>query len=82
MLTEIISRAGKRGELYPPKTLREAVGIHPGSKIVFRVSGEKLEVEAIPSLEEVLEMGPISEISMEEFEKSRAELFKSLVRRK
>ena len=70
MSTEIISRAGKRGELYPPKTLREAVGIHPGSKIVFRVSGEKLEVEAIPSLEEVLEMGPISEISMEEFDSS------------
>ena len=58
MSSEVVSRAGKRGELYPPKTLREAVGIYPGSKIVFRVTGERLEVEAIPSLEEVLKMVP------------------------
>jgi len=81
MSSEIVGRAGKRGELYPPKKLREAVGIYPGSKILFRLAGEKLEIEAVPSLEEVLEMGPFSEITLEEFEKSRSELQRSLVRR-
>ena len=81
MSSEIISRAGKRGELYPPKALREEAGIFPGSKIVFRVTGGRLEVEAIPSLEEVLKMGPVSEITLDELEKVRSDLHEALVKR-
>jgi hypothetical protein len=80
--TEAISRAGKRGELYPPKSLREAVGIHPGTKVVFRLAGEKLEVEAIPSLEDVLRMGPITEITFEDFQRSRSQLLDTVVKRR
>jgi bifunctional DNA-binding transcriptional regulator/antitoxin component of YhaV-PrlF toxin-antitoxin module len=82
MCTQVVSHAGKKGELYPPKSLREAVGIHPGTTVVFRLVGEKLEVQAIPSLKDVLGMGPIAEVTLDELDKSRSELLGSLVKRK
>lgn len=81
MATEVLGRAGKRGELYPPKAMREALGIHPGSKIIFRLAGDKLEVETVPSLEDLLKMDPVASITLEEFEAYRSELSRALVKR-
>ncbi len=79
--TEVVSRAGKRGELYPPKDMREAIGIRPGSRIIFRLAGTRLEVEAVPSLEELIKMKPIATITLDEFDRFRSELSKAMTRR-
>ena len=82
MSTEVLGRVGKRGELYPPKSLREAAGIRPGSKVIFRLVGENLEIEAVPSLEDLLNMESIANITLEEFENYRSELSEKLVKRR
>ncbi len=81
MATEVVSHAGKRGELYPPKGMREAIGIRPGSRIIFRLAGTKLEVEAVPSLEDLVRMKPIATITLNEFERFRSELSRAMTRR-
>ncbi len=81
MSADIVGHAGKRGELYPPKNLREAIGIHPGTKVIFRVVDSKLEVEPVPSLGDVLKMDAIAEVTLEELEQFRSDLADSLVRR-
>ncbi len=79
MAEERISRVGKRGELYPPKELREAAKIRPGSNVIFRVVGDKLEVESIPSLIDLLNMKPIAKITLKEFEDFRSKLSREMI---
>ena len=62
---------GSKGELFLPKKVREVLGLKPGMKVIYRVEGDKLIVEPIPRLEDVLSRKPVIEITLEEFQKFR-----------
>lgn len=68
------SRVGSKGELFPPKAIREKLGLHAHTKITYKVEGERLLVEPIPSLKEVLNETQPVEITPEEFHKFRKKL--------
>jgi AbrB family looped-hinge helix DNA binding protein len=70
------SRVGSKGELFPPKEIREKLGLHAHKKVIYKVEGGRLIVEPVPSLEEVLKETPSVEITLEEFHKHRKELSK------
>jgi bifunctional DNA-binding transcriptional regulator/antitoxin component of YhaV-PrlF toxin-antitoxin module len=67
-------RVGSKGELFPPKEIRERLGLRPRVKVLYRVEGGRLLVEPIPSLEEVLKEPPSVEIALEELHSFRREL--------
>ncbi|MCD6504232.1 AbrB/MazE/SpoVT family DNA-binding domain-containing protein [Candidatus Bathyarchaeota archaeon] len=67
-------RVGSKGELFPPKDVREKLGLRPHTKVIFKVEGGRLVVEPIPSLEEVLEEPSPVEITLEEFYGLRREI--------
>lgn len=69
-------RVGTKGELFPPKKLREQAGLEPSSRVSYRVEGGRLIVERIPSLDELLAKRPSVEISLAEFKRFRHELTK------
>jgi len=69
-------RVGSKGELFPPKEIREMLGLRPHVKVLYRVEEGRLLVEPIPSLEEILEEPPSVEITLEEFHNFRRELSK------
>jgi len=69
-----IGRVGSKGELFPPKKIREKLGIKPHMKVVYRVEKGRLIVEPIPSLEDVLREPPEIEITLEEFHEFRKKL--------
>jgi len=68
------SRVGSKGELFPPKEIRERLGLHAHVKVIYKIEAGRLVVEPIPSLEEVLKETPSIEITLEEFHKLRKEL--------
>jgi len=68
------SRVGSKGELFPPKEIREKLGLHAHTKVIYKIEGGRLVVEPVPSLEEVLKETPSVEITVEEFHKHRKEL--------
>jgi len=68
------SRVGLKGELFPPKKIRERLGLHPHVRVIYKIEGGRLVVEPVPSLEEVLKETPSLEITLEEFHKLRKEL--------
>jgi AbrB family looped-hinge helix DNA binding protein len=70
------SRVGSKGDLYPPKEIREKLGLKPYTKVIYRVIDGLLVVEPVPSLEEVLEEDSVLEITLEEFYAHRSELSK------
>jgi len=70
----IKSRVGSKGELFPPKEIREKLGLHAHKRVLYKVEDGRLIVEPIPSLEEVLKEPPLIEVTVEEFHKFRKEL--------
>ena len=68
------SRVGSKGELFPPKEIREKLGLRAHARVIYKVEDGRLLVEIVPSLEEVLKEPPIVEVTLEEFHKHRKEL--------
>ena len=55
MSENIILSVGKRGEIYTTKKVREIVGIHEGGLVKATIENNKLIIEPIPSIKELLE---------------------------
>jgi bifunctional DNA-binding transcriptional regulator/antitoxin component of YhaV-PrlF toxin-antitoxin module len=70
------SRVGSKGELFPPKELREKLGLRAFTKVIYKIESGRLVVEPVPSLKEVLQKKPSVEITLEEFHRFRKELSK------
>jgi bifunctional DNA-binding transcriptional regulator/antitoxin component of YhaV-PrlF toxin-antitoxin module len=68
------ARVGSKGELFPPKEIREELGLQVHVKVIYKIEAGRLVVEPIPSLEEVLKERSSVEITLEEFRKHRKEL--------
>jgi bifunctional DNA-binding transcriptional regulator/antitoxin component of YhaV-PrlF toxin-antitoxin module len=68
------SRVGSKGELFPPKEIREKLGLRAHARVIYKIEDGRLVVESIPSLEEVLKEPPSVEIVLEDFYKHRKEL--------
>jgi bifunctional DNA-binding transcriptional regulator/antitoxin component of YhaV-PrlF toxin-antitoxin module len=65
---------GSKGELFPPKEIREKLGLHACKKVIYKVESGRLVVEPVPSLKEVLQKKPVVEITLDEFHKFRHDL--------
>jgi bifunctional DNA-binding transcriptional regulator/antitoxin component of YhaV-PrlF toxin-antitoxin module len=70
------SRVGSKGELFPPKAIREKLGLRACTKIIYKIESGRLIVEPVPTLKEVFKESPQVEITLEEFHKHRKALSK------
>ncbi len=68
------SRVGSKGELFPPKEMREKLGLRAHTKVLYKIEDGRLVVEPVPSLEEVINEAPSVETTLEEFHKHRKAL--------
>jgi len=68
------SRVGSKGELFPPKEIREKLGLRAYVKVIYKIEEGRLVVEPVPSLEDVLKESPSVEVTVEEFHGFRREL--------
>ena len=65
---------GKKGELFPPKGMRELIGLKSGGKVIYRVEQSKLIVEPVPDLVTALKLPKFAKTTVKAFEKERKEL--------
>jgi len=70
----IESRVGSKGELFIPKKIRDQFGLKPHMKVIYRVEEDRIVIEPIPSLEDVLKEKPEVEITLNEFYRFRRKL--------
>ncbi len=68
------SRVGSKGELFPPKKIREKLHLDANTHVLYKIEGGRLIVEPVPSFEEVLKEPSIVEIASDEFHRFRSEL--------
>ncbi len=69
-----IGVVGSKGELFPPKELREKIGLKVGQKVIYRDVNGRLVVEILPEAEEVLNRPSKVTVSFEEIKKDRQQL--------
>jgi len=67
-------RAGRRGELFPPREVREEAGLKPGDHVVYKADHGRIEVVKIPGLREAFSRKKIARITFEEFENMTGEV--------
>lgn len=68
------SRVGSKGELFPPKGIREELGLRANVRVIYKIEEGRLVVEPVPSLEEVLGEPPSVEVTLDELHGFRKEL--------
>jgi len=62
--------------LFPPKEIREKLGLRAHVKVIYKIEEGRLVVEPVPNLEDVLKEPPSVEVTLEEFQRFRRELSK------
>jgi bifunctional DNA-binding transcriptional regulator/antitoxin component of YhaV-PrlF toxin-antitoxin module len=72
------SRVGSKGELFPPKEIREKLGPKACTKVLYKIDSGRLIVETVPTIKEILQENTPIEITLEEFQKQRRELSEKL----
>ena len=66
--SEEVLVVGNRGEIYTNDELRMKVGMKKGGKVRARVSGNRLVLEPLPSLKDVLLAAPLVVMTAQEAE--------------
>lgn len=64
-----IGKVGSKGELYPPKKIRDEIGLKPEVQVEFIVTPNgELIIRKIEKLEDILKLKPIAKVKQDEFE--------------
>ena len=71
-------KVGSKGELFPPKEIREQINLKAGQSITYRIVNGRLIVERILTPEEILEKPSKVIISLDELKKDRLKLSEEL----
>lgn len=69
-----IGKVGSKGELFPPKELREKLDLKPNRRVLYHEKNGVLIVEPIPTIEELLRKPSKLEVTLEELRELRHEL--------
>ena len=67
-------RVGQKGELFPPKKVREEAGLKPGDQVLYKADHGRIEVVKIPGLREAFSRRKTAKITFEEFERMTGEI--------
>jgi AbrB family looped-hinge helix DNA binding protein len=70
------STVGSKGEIFPPKEIRERLGLKPGVEIKYKVENGTLIVERVSKVRDLLKESPQVEVTLEELRKFRRDLSK------
>ena len=58
-----ITKIGSKGEIFPPKELREHFGLTKDQNIIMKVYSDRIVIKKLESLEDILKHPPIAKIS-------------------
>jgi len=62
-IDKMILKIGSKGEIFPPKEIRERLGLEPNQPILLYIHQDQLIVRKIHSIEEILNSPPKVKIS-------------------
>lgn len=74
MASKARGKVGRKGELFPPKTVRQQAGLKPGDLVTYEAKEGRIEVERIPTLKEAFGQKKFAKASFKKFEEMTSEV--------
>ena len=74
MTSKVKGKVGRKGELFPPKSVREQAGMKPGDQVTYEATEGRIEVQRIPSLKETFAQKKFAKVSFKKFEDMTSEV--------
>jgi bifunctional DNA-binding transcriptional regulator/antitoxin component of YhaV-PrlF toxin-antitoxin module len=71
---DYIFKIGSKGELFPPKEIREKLGLNPDQVVIATIVGNKMIVRKLKSPLETLKEAPRGKISIQALQQLRKSL--------
>ena len=71
-----VLKIGSKGEIFPPKKIRERLGFEPNQPILLYIHHDQLIVRKLHSIEEILNTPPKTKISYHAWKQFKEELTK------
>jgi len=67
--SEVALKVGKKGEIFTTSEIRKRAHIKEGGRVKAEVVDNKLIIESIPSVKELLQRKPVIKMTTKEFER-------------
>lgn len=77
---KFILKIGSKGEIFPPKKIREKLGLTPNQPILMTVHRDKLIIRKLHSIESILSTPPKAKISYHAWKLFKEELAEEIER--
>ena len=71
---QIVLKIGSKGEIFPPKEIREKLGLVPNQTIILTVQQDKLIIRKLYSIEDILKTPPKVKISYHAWKQFKQQL--------
>jgi len=71
---KMILKIGSKGEIFPPKEIREKLGFKPNQPILIYIHQDQLIVRKLHSIQEILKSPPKIKISYHAWQQFKEEL--------
>ena len=71
---KVVLKIGSKGEIFPPKDIREKLGLEPDQTILLYIHNDQLIVRKLHSLEEILKEPPKIKISYHAWKQFKEDL--------
>jgi bifunctional DNA-binding transcriptional regulator/antitoxin component of YhaV-PrlF toxin-antitoxin module len=75
-----IGKVGSKGELFPPKKMREKIGLKRGQRVLYRIVNGNLIVEKITAFDEIISKPTKVTVTLKELKEEREKLAKDTER--
>jgi len=77
---KFILKIGSKGEIFPPKKIREKLGLTPNQPILMTIHRDKLIIRKLHSIENILSTPPKAKISYHAWKQFKDELTEEIER--
>lgn len=71
---KFVLKIGSKGEIFPPKEIREKLGLTPNQPILMTIHEDKLIIRKLDSIESILSTPPKAKISYHAWKQFKKEL--------
>jgi AbrB family looped-hinge helix DNA binding protein len=75
---KIVLKIGSKGEIFPPKKIREQLGLNPDQLILMLVHNDRLIIRKLDSIENILKTPPKAKISYHAWKQFKKNLSKEI----
>lgn len=70
-------KVGRKGELFPPKSIREKAKLKPGDEVTYEATETGIKVQKVPTLKEAFAQKKFAKINFQKFEEMTSEILSS-----